>query len=88
MLPSNWAFKEIIQDNKPCLVLEYCGPNLYYQYTFQKLKECKIGDHATNKKTGTKCIIININAEKIIGKIGRFEIELDIDEFFTEWEKN
>lgn len=88
MLPCNWTFKEIVENNKPCLILQYRGHNLYYQYTFQNLKEYKIGDTAIHKKTGIKCSIINMFEDKIIGKIGRFELEIDVDEFFKEWEKN
>jgi hypothetical protein len=86
-LPPNWRFREIIKNNKPQLILEYCSDkNWFRQYTFSVLREFKIGDEIQNIKTKVRGIITEISDHKIVIKKSRFEITISGDEC-DEWEK-
>lgn len=81
MLPPNWRFREIVKNNKPKLILEYCSDGCWFrQYAFSVLREFKIGDEIQNKKTKVNGIVSEITDHKIIIKKSRFEITIDGDE--------
>lgn len=90
MLPNNWKFREIIKNNRPYLIIEYCTDNQYIQQilgTTYMMKEFKIGDEIKNKKTNETGKIIKIDNDKIVINKSRFEITINIDEY-DDWTKN